>query len=76
MVDGAGWHSGVLGIVAAKIVQKYARPAIVINDDGEVSVGSCRSIPGFSIYEALSSCSHLLKKFGGHELAAGFTVRG
>ncbi len=75
VVDGAGWHPGVLGIVAAKIVQKYARPSIVINDGGEVSVGSCRSIPGFSIYEALSSCSHLLKKFGGHELAAGLTVR-
>ena len=74
VVNGSGWHPGVLGIVAAKLVQRYSKPCIVINENGERSVGSCRSIKGFSIYNALSFCAGLLIKFGGHELAAGLTV--
>ena len=71
VVDGDGWHQGVIGIVAAKLTERFERPAIVIsNGDGE-SKGSCRSIPGFSIYDAIEAVSDTLNHFGGHTLAAG-----
>ena len=74
VVDGYGWHVGIIGIVASKLVEKYGKPAIVISKGGEVSVGSGRSISGFSLFDAISSCSGLLTKFGGHELAAGLSI--
>jgi single-stranded-DNA-specific exonuclease len=70
------WHCGVVGIVASKIVEKYHRPAILfaIGDNG-MARGSGRSIPGFHLHEALTSCSDLLENFGGHAAAAGITIK-
>jgi single-stranded-DNA-specific exonuclease len=71
-----GWHQGVLGIVASRISKKYHRPAIIIgfNDNGD-GKGSGRSIEGCSLVAALSKCSGVLEKFGGHEMAAGLALR-
>jgi single-stranded-DNA-specific exonuclease len=69
-----GWHAGVIGIVASRIVERYHRPAVLISVDGEVGKGSCRSIPGFDLHAALGKCADLLEKFGGHKMAAGLTV--
>ena len=66
------WHVGVIGIVASRIAQEFYRPAVVIGKDGK---GSCRSISGFSIVEALHECAPLLERFGGHEMAAGLSVK-
>ncbi len=74
VVSGFGWHVGVIGIAASKLVEKYGKPCIVISASGERSVGSGRSIAGFSLFEALSASSSVIVKFGGHELAAGLTV--
>lgn len=74
VVSGAGWHPGVIGIVAARLVSKYGKPAVVITTDGETGKGSCRSIPGFSVYDALAKCAPLLTHFGGHPGAAGLGV--
>ena len=71
VVDGEGWHQGVIGIVAARITERYGRPCVVISRDGETARGSCRSIEGFSIYDAIESVSDCLDHFGGHTLAAG-----
>ena len=72
---GKGWHAGVIGIVAARLTQKYGKPCIVISDDGETAKGSARSIDGFSLYDAVSSASDLLTHYGGHVLAAGFSLK-
>lgn len=72
--DGEGWHGGVIGIVAARFVDKYLKPCIVITGDGEKAKGSGRSIEGFSLYDAINSVSDLLTHFGGHPLAAGFGI--
>ncbi len=74
VVSGYNWHHGVIGIVAAKITEKYGRPAILLSSNGEIATGSGRSIEGFSLYNAISSASDLTVKFGGHELAAGLTL--
>jgi single-stranded-DNA-specific exonuclease len=66
------WHVGVIGIVASRVVQEFYRPTVVIGTGGK---GSCRSVTGFSIVEALSHCAPLLEKFGGHEMAAGLGVK-
>ncbi|MFH1371500.1 MAG: single-stranded-DNA-specific exonuclease RecJ [Planctomycetota bacterium] len=68
------WHSGVVGIVASRIVDKFFRPAIVINSGSNPAQGSARSVPGFDILAAISSCSKHLVAFGGHKMAAGVTV--
>ncbi len=70
--SGENWHGGVIGIVAARLTQKYGKPCLVITDDGKQAKGSGRSIEGFSLYDAINSASHLLNHFGGHTLAAGF----
>lgn len=75
VVDGNGWHRGVIGIVASKITEKYGVPSVVISSDGETAVGSGRSFEGFSLYEAINACRDLLTKFGGHELAAGISLK-
>lgn len=69
-----GWHQGVIGIVASKLVELYYRPTILIAIEGEVGKGSARSIPGLNITEALNRCSHLLISYGGHSMAAGFVI--
>jgi len=74
VVCGKQWHSGVIGIVASRLVEQYYRPALVISLDGEVGKGSCRSIEGFNMYDALCSVQDLLVKFGGHPMAAGLTI--
>ena len=75
VVDGEGWHQGVVGIVAARITERYGRPSVVISRDGENAKGSCRSIEGFSIYDAIESISDCLEHFGGHTLAARVGLR-
>jgi single-stranded-DNA-specific exonuclease len=74
VVAGEGWHRGVIGIVASKLVDAFHRPAIVLSIDGDTAHGSCRSIPSFSILDALESCGELMMKFGGHKAAAGLTI--
>jgi len=75
VVAGQGWHQGVVGIVAARLVSKYRRPAIVIGLDGETGRGSGRSVAGFSILDALDGGAAHVEKHGGHEQAAGLEVR-
>lgn len=72
--DGEGWHGGVIGIVAARFVERFSRPCIVITSDGVNAKGSGRSMEGFSLYDAINSVSDLLTHFGGHPLAAGFGI--
>lgn len=74
VVAGEGWHRGVIGIVASKLVDAFHRPAIVISIDGDVAHGSCRSIPSFDMLSALESCGALMTRFGGHKQAAGLTI--
>ena len=74
VVAGAGWHRGVIGIVASKLVDAFHRPAIVLSVDGDVAHGSCRSIPSFDVLAALESCGEVMVKFGGHRQAAGLTI--
>ncbi|MGH9384861.1 MAG: single-stranded-DNA-specific exonuclease RecJ [Vicinamibacterales bacterium] len=74
VVAGDGWHRGVIGIVASKLVDTFYRPAIVLSVDGEITHGSCRSIPGFNMLGALESCAPLLARFGGHKQAAGLQI--
>lgn len=75
VADGKGWHTGVIGIVAARIAEKYSKPCIIIsrNDDGTAR-GSGRSIEGFSLYNAIKNSEYLLNHFGGHTLAAGLEL--
>ncbi len=68
------WHPGVIGIAASRVKERYARPTVLIALDGELGRGSARSVPGFSLYEALARCADTLVSFGGHEQAAGFTI--
>jgi single-stranded-DNA-specific exonuclease len=75
VVGRPGWHPGVIGIVASRISRRHHRPTIVVGfDDSGAGKGSGRSITGFSLVAALSSCSTHLERFGGHELAAGLSV--
>jgi single-stranded-DNA-specific exonuclease len=68
------WHSGVIGIVASRIVDKFFRPAIMINSGSTPAQGSARSVPGFDILAGIAACSKHLVTFGGHKMAAGVTV--
>jgi single-stranded-DNA-specific exonuclease len=74
VVGGEGWHRGVIGIAASKLVDAYSKPAIVLSVDGEVAHGSCRSIPAFDMLDALERCADLFLRFGGHKQAAGLTM--
>ncbi len=74
VVSGDNWHSGVLGIVASKITERYGAPAVVLSGEGDAFSGSCRSIKEFSIYDALNAVSDTLVKFGGHSQAAGLEI--
>lgn len=69
-----GWHPGVIGIVASRIVEEFGRPALLIGIDGDEGKGSGRSIPAFDLHSALSECSDVLLRFGGHRAAAGVTI--
>src|SRR3954469_14054189 len=74
VVGGDGWHRGVIGIAASKLVDAYHKPAIVLSVDGDVAHGSCRSIPDFDMLGALEQCADLFVRFGGHKQAAGLTM--
>ncbi len=74
VVGGDGWHRGVIGIVASKLVDLFHKPAIVLSYDGDEVHGSCRSIPAFDMLGALEACADLLGRFGGHRQAAGLTL--
>lgn len=74
VVAGEGWHPGVIGIVAARLVERYARPAVVIALADGAGKGSARSIAGFHLVDALAECRDELLGFGGHEMAAGLTI--
>ena len=77
VVGEVGWHPGVIGIVASRLVDRFHRPAIVIAlDDADLGHGSGRSIDGFHLSKALVACGHLLETHGGHEMAAGLKVKG
>ncbi|OGU18461.1 MAG: single-stranded-DNA-specific exonuclease RecJ [Gemmatimonadetes bacterium RIFCSPLOWO2_12_FULL_68_9] len=70
-----GWHPGVIGIVASRLVERFGRPTILVALEGDEGRGSGRSIPGFDLHAALVSCAPHLARFGGHTMAAGLTVR-
>ncbi len=70
-----GWHTGVIGIVASRVVEKYYRPTILISVEDGVGKGSARSVPGFDLYESLKQCEDLFLGFGGHKYAAGLTIQ-
>jgi len=74
VVAGEGWHRGVIGIVASKLVDAFHRPAIVLSIEGEVAHGSCRSISRFDMLSALERAGHLMIRFGGHKQAAGLAI--
>jgi single-stranded-DNA-specific exonuclease len=74
VVAGDGWHRGVVGIVASKLVDAFYRPAIVMSIDGPIAHASCRSIPCFDMLGALERCAPLMVRFGGHRQAAGLAL--
>jgi single-stranded-DNA-specific exonuclease len=74
VIDGEGWHRGVIGITATRVVERYGRPALVISRDGEEAHGSGRSIRAFHLLNALESCAGLFTRFGGHAHAVGFSL--
>jgi single-stranded-DNA-specific exonuclease len=74
LVDGDGWHRGVIGILASRVVERTARPAIVVSIEDGVAYGSGRSIDGFQLLNAIESCADLFTRFGGHAFAIGFAL--
>lgn len=74
VVCGEGWNPGVIGLAASRLVEKYKWPTILLSQDGELCVGSARSIPGVDIHKAMSACRDLFVRFGGHAQAAGLTI--
>jgi len=74
VVDGDGWHRGVIGITATRVVERYNRPTVVIAREGEEAFGSGRSIPAFHLLEAIESCHDLFSRYGGHAHACGFAM--
>jgi len=75
VVDGEGWHRGVIGICASRVVERFARPALVVARDGDEAHGSGRSIHGFHLLDALETASDLFLRYGGHAYAVGFAMR-
>lgn len=69
-----GWHAGVIGIVASRLMETYHRPVLIVALGDEIGQGSARSIPGFDLYEAINACSDGLLGFGGHKAAAGLKL--
>ena len=75
VIQGAGWHRGVIGIAASKIAERINRPCVVFSIDGDVAHGSGRSIEAYHLLNGLTACADLFEKFGGHSHAAGITIR-
>ena len=74
VIGGEGWHHGVVGIVAARITERYGKPCMIIAINGGVAKGSGRSVEGFNLFEAITDSKEYLQKFGGHPMAAGITL--
>jgi single-stranded-DNA-specific exonuclease len=74
VVGGEGWHHGVVGIIAARLVDKFARPVVVVGFDGSDGRGSARTVPGLNLHDTLSLCSDHLTRYGGHAGAAGVSL--
>lgn len=74
VIDGEGWHRGVIGITATRVVERYGRPALVLSKEGEEAHGSGRSIAAFHLLNALESCPELFTRYGGHSHAVGFSL--
>ncbi len=74
VICGEGWNTGVIGLAASRLVEKYKWPTVLLSQDGDVCVGSARSIPGVNIHQAMSTCRDLFVRFGGHAQAAGLTI--
>jgi single-stranded-DNA-specific exonuclease len=74
VIDGVGWHRGVIGILASRVVERTAKPAIVVSVEDGVAHGSGRSVDGFPLLEAIESCADLFTRFGGHAYAVGFAL--
>jgi single-stranded-DNA-specific exonuclease len=74
VIDGDGWHRGVIGILASRVVERTAKPAIVVSIENGEAQGSGRSVDGFHLLNALESCSDLFRRFGGHAFAVGFAL--
>ena len=74
VLAGEGWHHGVIGIVAARILERYHRPTVLIGIEDGIGKGSARSIAGFHLFKAFQDCDELLTRYGGHEMAAGLTI--
>ncbi len=74
VVDGDGWHRGVIGILASRVVERTAKPAIVVSIEDGIAHGSGRSVDGFHLLNALESCAGLFTRFGGHAFAIGFAL--
>ena len=69
------WHHGVVGLVASRLAERFWRPTFIFVDEGERARGSARSVPGFSLFDAVQQCADLLERYGGHDAAAGLTLR-
>jgi len=74
VIDGEGWHRGVIGILASRVVERTAKPAIVVSVEDGVAYGSGRSVDGFQLLNAIESCADLFTRFGGHAFAVGFSL--
>lgn len=74
VIDGNNWHHGVVGIVCSRIMERFSKPVFIISTDENEARGSARSIKGFNVFEALSYCKDILIRYGGHELAGGFSL--
>jgi single-stranded-DNA-specific exonuclease len=74
IVSASGWHAGVVGIVASRLVERLHRPALVLVEEDGLAKGSGRSVEGFHLYDALAVCAPYLTRFGGHKHAAGLTL--
>jgi len=74
VLDGEGWHRGVIGITASRVVERHGRPTLVISREGDEAYGSGRSIPAFHLLHAIESCHELFSRYGGHAHAVGFAL--
>lgn len=75
VLSGAGWHHGIIGIVASRMLERFDKPFFIITEEGEISRGSARSFGSFSVFKALEYCSDVLIKYGGHTGAGGFSIK-
>jgi single-stranded-DNA-specific exonuclease len=74
VIDGDGWHRGVIGILASRVVERTAKPAIVVSVEDGIAYGSGRSVDGFPLLTAIETCADLFTRFGGHAFAVGFAL--